>query len=840
MVKAVETSLREILEGSKQYQVPLYQRTYSWMKPQLQRLWDDVDELADSRRAGRTSATHFIGSLVLAPTADIGPAGVSRYLVVDGQQRLTTLTLLLAAIRDHRSKTESTDHRDRINEQYLINRWHNGDHRLKVLPTQADRAQYLACIDSSALAGSADGIGEAYRFFSAQLVSSDDPDDPFDIEAIEEAVLYGLTLVSVTTSHDDNVHRIFESLNNTGLRLTQGDLIRNYLFMRLPTRGESVYQTAWKPLQDRLTNDQLELLFWLDIVQRDDTITQRDTYQGQVSRMDALEGEPAIEAEVTRFNRLSQLLQLILEPSREEDPEVRVRLQRLADWGTTTVYPLLLHLLDRRSRGIATNDEIAGAMLVIESYLVRRVLIGRATANLNRILLRAVPEISDKQPADSALRKYLSTGRKFFATDEQVRASARTTAFYYSGRSPQRKLILSWLEDTYGSKEPVDPGQCTIEHILPQTLTPSWRTMLRSDLSPEENFNEVYESLLHTIGNLTLTGHNSSLGNKPFHTKAAAFRNSGFQMNMEVAESQEWNRGAILRRGERLADRAIDYWPGPDPDAVSEDAPEQWGLLNKVLAEIPAGCWTTYGALAQVIGSHPVPVGQRLAEGSAPNGWRVLQIDGHTSPGFRWSDPDRTDSQREALEAAGVRFDTEGRADPSQQLSADDLATLAGLDVSNGDGLPQGSDSQRRDRFMTQLNQNQNSAVARATTDLLDHWVQQGGTLAFGAAEETSCFLLAPYDARSIWPFAIYPSGKCEVVFQHLKSREPFDDVETREQFRLRLNEASGVDLAEGKIGLRPGFNLRVLVDPSSLERVQAALDWFLQEVARELTLGHT
>ena len=136
---------------------------------------------------------------------------------------------------------------------------------------------------------------------------------------------------------------------------------------------------------------------------------------------------------------------------------------------------------------------------------------------------------------------------------------------------------------------------------------------------------------------------------------------------------------------------------------------------------------------------------------------------------------------------------------------------------------------------MTQLNENQDSAVARATTDLLDYWVRQGGTLAFGAAEETSCFLLAPYDARSIWPFAIYPSGKCEVVFQHLKSREPFDDVETREQFRLRLNEARGVDLAEGKIGLRPGFNLGVLVDPSSLESVKAALDWFLREVVREL-----
>ncbi len=139
---------------------------------------------------------------------------------------------------------------------------------------------------------------------------------------------------------------------------------------------------------------------------------------------------------------------------------------------------------------------------------------------------------------------------------------------------------------------------------------------------------------------------------------------------------------------------------------------------------------------------------------------------------------------------------------------------------------------------MTQLAENQDPAVLQATTDLLDHWVRRGGTLAFGAAEETSCFLLAPFDGRGIWPFAIYPSGKCEVVFQYLKTREPFDELEKREQFRRRLNEASGVDLAEGKIGLRPGFNLGVMVDPLSLESVKAALDWFLKEVARQMN-GH-
>src|SRR5690606_34311875 len=251
-----ETTLQELLEGSKQYQIPLYQRTYSWSRPQLERLWADIRKLAEDR-TDDPHATHFIGSLVLAPSPMNGPAGVAEFLVVDGQQRLTTLSILLCAIRDYRAEHEHSEHRDRINQQYLINRWALERYRLKLLPTQADRASYLACVDATPQAGGSDLIGAAYRYFTAQLAAADNPDDPFDIERIEEAVISGLALVSVTTHQGDNVHRIFESLNNTGLRLTQADLLRNYFFMRLPTRGETVYRSLWLPLQQQLTSKEL-------------------------------------------------------------------------------------------------------------------------------------------------------------------------------------------------------------------------------------------------------------------------------------------------------------------------------------------------------------------------------------------------------------------------------------------------------------------------------------------------------------------------------------------------------------------------------------------------------
>jgi uncharacterized protein with ParB-like and HNH nuclease domain len=160
VVAARETTLQELLGGAKQYQVPLYQRSYSWGKSQLVKLWEDIRQLADDRTS-RPELTHFIGSLVLAPSPANGPAGVQDWLVVDGQQRLTTLSVLLCALRDYQAR-ESPSERDRINDLYLANKWHV-DRHLKLLPTQADRPSYLACVDGTAQAGGSDPIGSRPR-----------------------------------------------------------------------------------------------------------------------------------------------------------------------------------------------------------------------------------------------------------------------------------------------------------------------------------------------------------------------------------------------------------------------------------------------------------------------------------------------------------------------------------------------------------------------------------------------------------------------------------------------------------------------------------------------------
>ncbi len=682
MVKAAETNLAGVLEGKKQYQVPLYQRTYSWGKKQLDQMWDDIVELAATRR-DEPGATHFIGSLVLSTSPDFSVVGVSKLLVVDGQQRLTTLTLLLAALRDHLVETGEPERAEGVHAQYLVNVYDKGK-PTKVLPTQADRPAYVSVVHSAPDAGGSDRIGEAYNHFRAKIAAADDPDDPHDLEEIENAVVRGLAIVVVTAEPGDNAHRIFESLNNTGLQLNQSDLLKNYLFMRLGERADVVYDSVWLPLEKKLSADNLELLFWLDLVQTDERAKQSDTYVGQQKRLERLTTPAQIEAEVVRIAKLGEVLATILEPERETDDAIRRRLTRIKAWGSTTAYPLVMRILDRRAAGTATAEQAADALTCLESYFVRRIVIGRATAGLNRTLLQAVAAITDAERVDVALRDFLSRGRKYFATDKQVHDAVGTVPFYWQGRAAQKKLILLWLEESYGSKETVSPQNLTIEHVLPQTLSEAVRETFAASLPEGADITYEHERIVHTLGNLTLSGYNSELSNKGFDEKRQMLAASGLRMNQEIAEHESWAADQIAARGAALAHKIIALWPGPDESVVGTGAEEpsaMRSLVASIVAEIPAGRWTSYGEVALVAGSYPQPIAAAITNHPMQGAWRVLQTGGTISPGFRWLDPARSEDPREYLETEGLEFDGDGHAHPDQFIDARELATLVGLDV---------------------------------------------------------------------------------------------------------------------------------------------------------------
>ncbi|WP_406401441.1 DUF262 domain-containing protein [Streptomyces uncialis] len=847
-MQAKETVFADLVQGrAQQFQVPLYQRTYSWKEKQLRQLWSDILEQAELIEHGEKASTHFLGSVVLAPSPQ-NEATFPRWLVVDGQQRLTTLSLALAAIRDH-IKDAEPDEAERIGEEYLINKRKGGTDRLRLLPTQADRSQFAAHISGPLSEQPADGGGlaAAYAFFRRKLAGASDPAAPRNVFRIEQAITSRLTLVAVTADRGDNVHRIFESLNNTGLKLSQADLLRNYLFMRLPTRGEHVYETHWLPLQGSLSNEELEQLMWLQLVLGgDDRVRRQDLYAVQQQRFDKGEvSEEEIEAYIGELHRRARLFRRLLRPEEEPDTSVRARLRRLDAWQAQVTYPALMLLLDLRERGELDSPDTARAMSYVESFLVRRMICRVPTNNLNRIFQAVPAQLPLDLPVAEGLRQLLSADNRFWPADDELRDKIRTAPFYQFGRWDQRRMVLQRLEESYEHPEPVDfaAAQLTIEHIMPQSPGDEWIRMLDEETADGESPEDLHSRLQHTLGNLTLTAVNSELSNHPFDRKQGLLRGSHLEMNRRVAATDRWGAEEILARADELADRAIALWPAPLRGAGRAERSRDWQLAHQVLAALPHGMWTSYGDLAAFLGSGAQAVGNHLAgTAGVVNAYRVLTSEGKVSDGFRWTAPEEGGDVRSRLIADGIRFTVHGAADPAQRLTAGDLALLVTEDNDQADGedtaqRPPGGEGEetRAARFFRLLAADDSPETVRAVRALFDHWEELGGWIGYGAGRvTTSAFLMlgeAGAPGRGIWPLTLYPGGgrggTAEVVFKYLAAREPFTDRALRAEFLGRLNDLDGIDIREGKLELRPNVRLSLLENDRNRELLAGALAWF-------------
>ncbi|MFJ9039083.1 DUF262 domain-containing protein [Streptomyces sp. NPDC102406] len=844
-MRAQEITFLKLVQGEKQFQVPLYQRTYSWGREQLKRLWEDIGELVDQHLAGETVAPHFLGSVVLAP-GQIQAGGVQRWLVVDGQQRLTTLMLAFTALRDHLKDAGHERGVARAHRQVLVNEFQEGLDHYRLLPTQADREAFISCVQSRAEAGGSDNIGAAYRFFRGALAEGQETGEANWISTVETVLKDLLSIVEITAESGDNVYRIFESINNTGVGLSQSDLLRNYVFMLLPKRGERVYDELWLPMQQSLGPKNLELLVWLDLIVRGHSKTkQSEIYREQQKRLQPLaNNEEALQREIEQLAERGRRFLHIIEPQRTSSPALRAVLERLATWGGQTHYPLALHLLDLVDAGRTTPEDAAQALLYVESYLVRRLICQTPTTGLNRIFMEAPKELETDRPAAEAVRRFLSGRRRRWPSDEELREAVRSKPFYWSGRPPQRSYILRRLEESYRSTEPVDfaKASLSVEHVLPQRPAPQWFELLADETEPNQTPQELHDSLVHTLGNLTLTGDNSKLSNHPFQRKQQILESSALRMNLEIASAERWGKAEILARADRLTERAVELWPGPigGVKPAGEEWPG-WAELRAALVAMPSGTWTSYGDVAELIGSHPVPVGTYLGSNSSVIGaYRVLTSEGKVSPSFRWSDGVNRQPPKELLLGEGVTFDAAGRADRSQRLTAPELAILLGKDVAQPvtpDPLPDEEDADAAERFRTQLREHAPEAVTGVAATL-DFWRGQGGHVAYGRNEETSCFpkLDAGTSERPhvLWPFGIYPvSGTVEVVFEYLKTRTPFDDTEQRRELLRRLNKIDGIDLPEAKLELRPSFPVRVFAEHA--DEICGVLDWFVHTAALDL-----
>jgi uncharacterized protein with ParB-like and HNH nuclease domain/alkylated DNA nucleotide flippase Atl1 len=688
LVQVRETNLKQLVQGEKQFRVPLWQRQYTWRIADHRLLWRDIMEqyMRAAEGAAPGPSGHFLGSIVLSPVPSAASAPAS-YLIVDGQQRLTTLMLILSAIRDAAAKTDGRAI-ERYDELYLINKFQQGEAQFRLVPTQADRPSFFACITRDATAGGQDPIGQAYRFFRSHVELLSPAEEPLDLDRLTAVVVERLAVVDITTGQGDNAHRIFQSLNATGVNLTQADLLRNLIFMLLPTRTAQVHEEVWKPMERLIGLENLEGLARVDLQRRGIDVAVDDVFRCHQDRLERMPGEDAVEAAVRDLALRARHYKRIIDPSAEQDQDLGAGLARLRRWGAQTTYPVLMAAYDLRERDLLSVEGLREVVSYIESFLVRRQLAGIPTNALNRLFVQFVENLPQDGSFPQALRRELSRQRRYWPGDEQLREAIRTRSFYLSGRGPQRKIILERLEQSYDHPEKIDfeTSDLTVEHVLPQTLSEEWRQHL---VSLGQDPEEVHQSLVHTLGNLTLTAFNGTLSNNPFERKQQIYSASHLELNRALAEQDVWGRDQILARADELAGQAIGIWPGPLPGVPEPPSGFDWSRVNAAIAAIPRGRWTTYGELGQLAGTAAMPIGQHIASTpSLGNAYQVLGSDGKPRPDFRWHSPGDARDVIDVLKEDGVRFAASGAADPTQRITAAELSAL--IDVLDDDAIDAG------------------------------------------------------------------------------------------------------------------------------------------------------
>jgi uncharacterized protein with ParB-like and HNH nuclease domain len=340
----------QYFDGAKQNVIPLFQRPYTWDQPKWETLWQDI--LAQYDR-GEASTAHFMGAVVSVPARAV-PVGVSKYLVVDGQQRLTTIALLLCALRAYLNPQDSGKVED-----YLINRHYDGADRLKLLPNHSDRASYTELALNGALP--ADGLmRQAVLYFRKRIEDTDLNEQPIKPGLVLQTIEQCLQVVMINLSDTDDPYLIFESLNAKGEPLTQADLVRNYILMRfknsLQANGEQeqVYFTLWMPLENSLGGELTEFLRHYAMKEGAD-IKQNAIYGAIKKGISELKGPADVEAELTKMKHHGDFYATFVSPDLCSLPKVRVHLQAFIDIASTTSYPLLLRLFDSHQRGAITT-----------------------------------------------------------------------------------------------------------------------------------------------------------------------------------------------------------------------------------------------------------------------------------------------------------------------------------------------------------------------------------------------------------------------------------------------------------------------------------------------------
>lgn len=545
----------EILNGNKQFLIPVYQRFYSWDIEQCKRLWNDIVNMQKMNKVG-----HFVGSIVNIAEQAM-PTGVQKYMIIDGQQRMTTLTLLLLALRNFAIKNpdDTTINARLIDNMLLKNEYEIGDERYKLLLTETDRDIPISLVDEKPImAGIRSRLIENYNFFEDKI--ADKEIKPAEVyESIGKLQIVNITLDRAI----DDAQAIFESLNSTGKELSESDLIRNYILMGLETSEQTyVYEHLWRPM---------EQLFIYETQQTVMDAFFRHYLTMKLSRIPKL-GRVYEEFKLyhlnCEFESIRELCQDLLDCAkhytnivfaRNSDTELKKLYKAIVDLKMEVSYPFLLKIHSDCEEGIIASDEMKKILKLCISYVIRRSICEIPTNSLNKTFATMKNYI---RPDD-----YVNSVKAFFLNQDSYKEFPDNDKFevafvsrdIYNMRN--RNYILSRLEN-FENKAPIIIENYTIEHIMPQNknLSSEWQAELG------DNWQEVQKKYLHTIGNLTLTAYNSEMSDRSFLEKmdmSGGFKESALRLNKYVVLQNEWTEKNIKERANELAKKAESIWPYP-------------------------------------------------------------------------------------------------------------------------------------------------------------------------------------------------------------------------------------------------------------------------------------
>ncbi|MFA8437794.1 DUF262 domain-containing protein [Pueribacillus sp. YX66] len=530
------------------FRIPVYQRRYEWTEEQINQYFNDIEKIA----LNNDIEGHFLGTIVFVKTSF--PSMGSDYIIIDGQQRITTTFLFLKAIYN---SIDNENTRADIKETYFENRNVEEEYKYKLISVEDDRKDFLELLIHNEYDKPSKIHMNYKRLIYLIQHSKATSEQLFD--ALQKIRIVYIELEQ--GKKEENPQVIFESLNSTGLSLTESDLIRNFLLMNeKPMVQEHLYKNYWLLIEEMLTNAKISDFIRDYLTMKTSAIPNKNkVYQNFKHYM--IKNQISSEVILADLLKFARYYNELLNPN-NKNKIVQNHLMMIIQLKSTVTYPYLLRLFDKYyDKNEINKEQFINILTIINSYLIRRSIVNFPTNALNKVFStigKDADKNKEKRTEEESVMEYLlsRTGSALFPRNEKLKESILNDDMYNRNHR-LAKLILSQIE-IQTHKEIVDFEEVTIEHILPATLTPSWRVELGDNAIDDH---KLYKDVL---GNLTLTNYNSELSNKSFNDKVTYYQDSNIKLTREVCRYNTWNKESIHQRGINLYKKIIEIWPIPE------------------------------------------------------------------------------------------------------------------------------------------------------------------------------------------------------------------------------------------------------------------------------------